>query len=56
MRRWKTQLICSLLAPAKHLKLIPENGLPMPYYTRDRVKDLKELLPNYWKQRNSKEI
>jgi len=28
----------------------------LPYYTRDKGKDLKELLPNYWKLRNSKEI
>ena len=26
------------------------------YYARDKGKDLKELLPNYWKLRNSKEI
>ena len=28
----------------------------LPYYTNNKRSDLKELLPNNWKQKNSKEI
>lgn len=45
-----TAVICSLLVPKKAYRY---NCLVAVLYKR---KDLKELLPNYWKQRNSKEI
>lgn len=56
-----TAVICSLLASCKASQVNPGEWLTdiiawLPYYTRDKGKDLKELLPNYWKLRNSKEI
>lgn len=56
-----TAVICSLLASCKASQVNPREWLTdiiawLPYYTRDKGKDLKELLPNYWKLRNSKEI
>lgn len=56
-----TAVICSLLASCKASQVTPREWLTdiiawLPYYTRDKGKDLKELLPNYWKQRKSKEI
>jgi len=54
-------VICSLLASCKASQVNLREWLTdviawLPYYTRDKGKDLKELLPNYWKLRNSKEI
>ena len=56
-----TAVICSLLASCKASQVNPRKWLTdiiawLPYYTRDKGKDLKELLPNYWKLRKSKEI
>lgn len=56
-----TAVICSLLASCKTSQVNPREWLTdiiawLPYYTRDKGKDLKELLPNYWKLRKSKEI
>ena len=56
-----TAVICSLLASCKASQVNPREWFTdiiawLPYYTRDKGKDLKELLPNYWKLRNSKEI
>lgn len=56
-----TDVICSLLASCKASQVNPREWLTeiiawLPYYTRDKGKDLKELLPNYWKLRRSKEI
>lgn len=56
-----TAVICSLLASCKASQVNPREWLTdiiawLPYYARDKVKDLKELLPNYWKLRKSKEI
>lgn len=54
-------VICSLLASCKASQVNPREWLTdvivrLPYYTNNKVKDLKELLPNCWKQRNSKEL
>lgn len=54
-------VICSLLASCKASQVNLREWLTdviawLPYYTRDKGKDLKELLLNYWKLRNSKEI
>ena len=47
-----TAVICSLLASCKASQVNPREWLTditawLPYYTRDKGKDLKELLPNY---------
>jgi len=54
-------VICSLLASCKASQVNPREWLTdvivrLPYYTNNKEKDLKELLPNCWKQRNSKEL
>jgi len=54
-------VIRSLLASCKASRVNPREWLTdvivrLPYYTNNKVKDLKELLPNCWKQRNSKEL
>ena len=51
-----TAVICSLLASCKASQVNPREWFTdiiarLPYYTRDKEKDLKELLPNYSKQR-----
>lgn len=56
-----TAIICSLLASCKASQVNPREWLidviaRMPYYTTNKGKDLKELLPNCWKQKNSKEL
>ncbi len=56
-----TAIICSLLASCKASGVNPREWLidviaKLPYYANNKKKDLKELLPNYWKQENSKEL
>lgn len=56
-----TAVISSLLASCKASSVNPREWLTdiiakLPYYTNDKRKDMKELLPNNWKQENSKEL
>ena len=56
-----TAVICSLLASCKVSQVNPREWLAdiiarLPYYTNNKRSDLKELLPNNCKQKNSKEI
>lgn len=56
-----TAVICSLLVSCKASSVNPREWLTyiiarLPYYTNDKRKDMKELLPNNWKQENSKEL
>ena len=56
-----TAIICSLLASCKAAGVNPREWLidviaKLPYYANNKEKELKELLPKYWKQENSKEL
>lgn len=57
-----TAVICSLLSSCKELEVNPREWLndvlaKLPYYTRPGAeKDLKELLPKYWKGEKSNKI
>jgi transposase len=57
-----TAVICSLLSSCKELEVNPREWLndvlaKLPYYTRPGAeKDIKELLPKYWKEGKSNKI